>query len=82
MGESFVPITLPHTWNNVDGQDGGGNYWRGIGIYNIALPDPTKGKEQYIELCGANHVATVYCNSTELGTHKGGFSTFRYELTR
>ena len=82
LGESFAPITLPHTWNNLDGQDGGGNYWRGIGIYTIKLPNPTKGKQQYIELCGANHVATVYCNGTELGTHKGGFSTFRYELTR
>ena len=30
---------------------------------------------------GANHVATVYCNGRELGTHKGGFSTFRYDLT-
>ena len=26
-------------------------------------------------------MATVYCNGRELGTHKGGFSTFRYELT-
>ena len=82
LGETFSPIALPHTWNNLDGQDGGGNYWRGIGIYNIPLPAPTAGKMQYIELCGANHVATVYCNGTELGTHKGGFSTFRYELTR
>ena len=39
------------------------------------------GKKQYIEIQGANHVATVYCNGRELGTHKGGFSTFRYELT-
>ena len=22
-------ITLPHTWNGVDGQDGGNNYFRG-----------------------------------------------------
>ena len=26
-------------------------------------------------------MATVYCNGRELGTHKGGFSTFRYDLT-
>ncbi|MBR5317142.1 MAG: beta-galactosidase [Lachnospiraceae bacterium] len=81
LGESFTNIQLPHTWNNMDGQDGGGDYWRGIGIYNIDLPNPTKGKKQYIELKGANHVATVYCNGRELGTHRGGFSTFRYELT-
>ncbi len=81
LGEAFEAVTLPHTWNNLDGQDGGGDYWRGIGIYNIDLPNPTKGKKQYIELKGANHVATVYCNGKELGTHRGGFSTFRYDLT-
>ena len=38
-------------------------------------------KKQYIEFQGANHVATVYCNGREFGTHRGGFSTFRYDIT-
>jgi len=80
--EPMDMVTLPHTWNNLDGQDGGNDYWRGIGIYMLNLPNPTKGKRQYIEFQGANHVATVYCNGWELGTHKGGFSTFRYDLTK
>ena len=80
-GEAFAPVSLPHTWNAFDGQDGGNDYWRGLGTYTVALPDPTPGKKQYIEFRGANHVATVYCNGRELGTHKGGFSTFRYDLT-
>ena len=81
QGEAFAPVALPHTWNALDGQDGGNDYWRGIGTYQIDLPNPTKGKKQYIEIQGANHVATVYCNGRELGTHKGGFSTFRFDLT-
>lgn len=81
LGEVYAPVSLPHTWNSFDGQDGGNDYHRGIGTYIIDLPDPTPGKKQFIELQGANHVATVYCNGRELGTHKGGFSTFRYELT-
>ena len=80
-GENFATVALPHTWNNLDGQDGGNDYWRGIGTYEIELPNPTEGKKQYIEFQGANHVATVYCNGRELGTHRGGFSTFRYDLT-
>ena len=80
-GEAFAPVALPHTWNAFDGQDGGADYWRGIGIYEIDLPNPTQGTKRYIEFQGANHVATVYCNGRELGTHKGGFSTFRYDLT-
>ena len=75
-------VSLPHTWNALDGQDGGNDYYRGDGIYEIDLPAPTRGKRQYIEIRGANHVATVWCNGVELGTHKGGFSTFRYELTQ
>lgn len=81
LGKAYAPVGLPHTWNAFDGQDGGNDYHRGIGTYIIDLPDPTPGKKQFIELQGANHVATVYCNGRELGTHKGGFSTFRYELT-
>jgi len=80
-GQPCEIVALPHTWNALDGQDGGADYWRGIGTYTIDLPNPTKGLKQYIELRGANHVATVYCNGRELGTHKGGFSTFRYDLT-
>jgi len=81
QGEALSVVALPHTWNALDGQDGGADYWRGIGTYEIDLPNPTKGLKQYIEIQGANHVATVYCNGRELGTHKGGFSTFRYDLT-
>ena len=81
QGEALAVVALPHTWNALDGQDGGADYWRGMGTYEIDLPNPTKGLKQYIEIQGANHVATVYCNGRELGTHKGGFSTFRYDLT-
>ena len=81
QGEALSVVALPHTWNALDGQDGGADYWRGIGTYEIDLPNPTAGKKQYIEIQGANHVATVYCNGRELDTHKGGFSTFRFDLT-
>jgi len=81
QGAAAEPVTLPHTWNALDGQDGGNDYWRGIGSYTIQLPNPTQSTRQFVEFQGANHVATVYCNGRELGTHKGGFSTFRYELT-
>ncbi len=80
-GDSFTDVTLPHTWNNLDGQDGGSDYWRGTGNYRIDLPDPIPGKRQYIQFEGANHIASVSCNGKELGIHKGGFSTFRFELT-
>ena len=82
-GDAPVKVALPHTWNAEDGQDGedDGAYWRGMGSYHLDLPAPIPGCRQYIEFQGANHVATVYCNGREIGTHRGGFSTFRYDLT-
>ena len=44
QGEAMTAVALPHTWNAFDGQDGGNDYWRGIGTYEIDLPNPTKGK--------------------------------------
>lgn len=76
-----APVELPHTWNALDGEDGGGDYRRGRGVYRIPLPDPTEGKRQYIQFEGANHVARVFCNGLEAGEHRGGFSAFRFELT-
>ena len=60
QGEAMSNVALPHTWNALDGQDGGADYWRGIGTYQISLPDPAEGTKQFIEIQGANHLATVY----------------------
>jgi len=81
QGENAQPVSLPHTWNALDGQDGGGDYWRGRATYQFELPDPTPGKCQYIQFEGANHTAELLCNGQEVGSHAGGFSTFRFELT-
>ena len=76
------PITLPHTWNAEDGQDGGNDYYRGICWYRRALTaDETAGARVFLELGGANHSAAVYLNGQLLTTHEGGYSTFRVELT-
>jgi len=31
--EDWEQVSLPHTWNAVDGQDGGNDYWRGTACY-------------------------------------------------
>ena len=43
QGEALAKVALPHTWNNLDGQDGGADYWRGIGTYEI---EDTGGDER------------------------------------
>lgn len=37
FSETWMPVTLPHTWNAEDGQDGGNDYWRGTACYAKAF---------------------------------------------
>jgi beta-galactosidase len=80
---SWSEVTLPHTWNATDGQDGGGNYYRGTGWYrrHFMLPASAAGKKVYLEFDGANIVTDVYVNGTSLGQHRGGFARFRFDAT-
>ncbi|MEG2596329.1 MAG: glycoside hydrolase family 2 TIM barrel-domain containing protein [Ruthenibacterium sp.] len=73
-------VTVPHTWNNQDGQDGGGDYYRGRCWYRMALPTLPRDKDIYVEFEGVNHIAEVYLNGENLGTHEGGFGAFRFEI--
>lgn len=38
--EKATPVTLPHTWNAKDGQDGGNDYYRGTCLYTKAFAAP------------------------------------------
>ena len=74
-------VTLPHTWNAIDGQDGGNDYYRGRCWYVRELTrSECAGERLFLELNGANHTAEVYLNGTLLGRHEGGYATFRVAL--
>lgn len=77
-------VTLPHTWNAVDGMDGNGSYLRTTGVYSRSfLPprQPLPGGRVYIEVPAAALKATVKVNGVEAVTHEGGFSAFREDIT-
>lgn len=76
-------VCLPHTWNAVDGQDGGNDYYRGKCWYirELACPEFSEAEEVYIEFQAANAIADVYCNGEHLAHHEGGYSAFRANLT-
>lgn len=76
-------VRLPHTWNNLDGQDGGNDYLRGTARYERALPStiPADCKRVFLEVPAAAMSAEVFLNGEFLARHEGGFSTFRTELT-
>ena len=77
-------VDLPHTWNNIDGQDGGNDYWRGTCIYKtrFAAPAFDKNTQQvWLQFEGVNASAKVTLNGVEVAHHDGGYSTFRADVT-
>ena len=76
-------ISLPHTWNDIDGQDGGNDYYRGICYYvkTLEKPEIVKGARAYLEFNGAAMTADVFFNGKKLAHHEGGYSTFRVDIT-
>lgn len=83
LPDSWERVQLPHTWNAVDGQDGGNDYWRGTAMYCKKLPRPElePGGRAVLEFLGAAMTAEVWVNGQKLARHEGGYSTFRVDIT-
>ncbi|MGW6931385.1 glycoside hydrolase family 2 protein [Lentzea sp. NPDC054927] len=80
---AWTSVNVPHTWNAQDGQDGGSNYYRGIGWYRKHFTPSTtlSGRRLWLQFDGVNQVADVWVNGVKLGQHRGGFAGFRYDAT-
>lgn len=76
-------VNLPHTWNAIDGQDGGNDYYRGKCYYvkELKRPETSDGEEVYLEFRGVSSSAEVFVNDRLVYRHDGGYSTFRVNLT-
>ena len=79
-----ISVNIPHTWNAVDGQDGGNDYWRGTCVYRKVFSAPEFDRQTqrvYLEFAGVNASAKVMLNGQVAMTHDGGYSTFRRDIT-
>lgn len=76
-------VNIPHTWNAVDGQDGGNDYYRGECRYQKTFNAPVRGEDElvYLQFHGVNASARVELNGSIVGTHDGGYSIFRWDVT-
>ena len=83
MPERWNWVNIPHTWNNIDGQDGGNDLYRGTAFYAKELEkmDLPKADRYFLEIQGANSSATLYVNGKKLANHDGGYSTWRVDIT-
>ena len=73
---SWQAVDLPHTWNGLDGEDGGNNYRRGAGWYRRHLPvgRSLAGRRLYLQFDGASLKADVFVNGVQIvrdGDHTG-----------
>ncbi|MED5619125.1 glycoside hydrolase family 2 protein [Ideonella sp. BN130291] len=79
---AWPQVTLPHTWNAVDGEAGGA-YYRGPGWYRLALVRPAAAgdRRSFLEFDGAALAADVWVNGRHAGRHDGGYARFRFDVT-
>lgn len=83
LPSDWEKVTLPHTWNAIDGQDGRGDYYRGACWYAKEFPTPpdAEGKKVFLEVLAASLSGKVFVNGREAAYHEGGFSSFTAEIT-
>ena len=77
-----IEVSIPHTWNNIDGQDGGNDYYRGICCYRKVFTRPAfeACQQLYLEFGAVNSSADVYFNRQHVKTHHGGYSAFQIRI--
>ena len=77
-------VTIPHTWNAQDVLTDGPRYYQGIGWYRTSFRVTRNSTTNrfFIRFEGVSLTAEVYCNGNYLGTHRGGYSAFIFEVTQ
>lgn len=75
-------VTLPHSFNSGDGDDGGG-YYRGPAWYRTHLTMPAKASDRryFLEFDGAALATDLWVNGHRIGRHEGGYARFRFDVT-
>lgn len=81
--ENSVTVNLPHTWNGIDGQDGGGDFLRCKCTYEKRFPMPVieEGGHCILYFGAVNSEAEVIVNGRTVARHAGGYSAFAVDVT-
>ncbi|WP_438483541.1 glycoside hydrolase family 2 protein [Oleiharenicola lentus] len=88
---AWTLVSAPHTYNDTDtfdnwslpGHRGEQQQWSGRTWYRKTFDAPVawRGKKVFVEFEAVRQVAEVYLNGKLLGTAKGGFTPFGFDLT-
>jgi beta-galactosidase len=80
-------VDLPHTWNRMGEyaltRSSDTNVQQGIGWYRLRMDAPAlmRDRAMVLQFDGVGNIADVWVNGKHLGTHKGAFSRFRFDVT-
>ncbi|KAI8621941.1 glycoside hydrolase superfamily [Chytriomyces sp. MP71] len=77
---TWTRVRLPHSWNERDGQSGG-EFERAAFWYATTVR-VVPGMQTIIDIGAASMSADVYVNGLWCGSHRGGFSRFRIDVSR
>ncbi len=80
LDNNMAEITLPHSWN---GDNKGVTYF-GTGSYlkEITVPQEwAHDKRLYLRVGAASNTATLLVNGRYVGGHRGGFTSFTFDIT-
>jgi beta-galactosidase len=79
----WQPAALPHCFNALDACDPDQSYFRGQGWYRtrLALGNPFADGRTILHFQGAGQTTTLWVGSTLVGTHKGGYDEFVFDIT-
>jgi len=80
--DTWHVVNIPHTWNAIDGANGYA-YYQGACWYRkaFAIDSSLEGSRLFIEFQGSGSITDVYVNGKHIGQHRGGYSTFRFDIT-
>ena len=74
---------LPHCFNGLDSCDPDHSYFRGQGWYRtrLSLRNPFPDGRIILHFQGAGQTTSLWVGSSLIGTHKGGYDEFSYDIT-
>jgi beta-galactosidase len=76
-------MELPHCFNALNECDPDQPYFRGQGWYRTRIPieNPFEGGRTLLNFQGAGQTSTVWVGSVLVGSHKGGYDEFSFDIT-
>jgi len=80
----WQPVALPHCFNAQDACDPDRGYFRGQGWYRtrLAVTNSFADGRTVLHFQGAGQTTSLWVGSTLIGTHKGGYDEFVFDITQ